>query len=294
MSLSGKQLRTLAQKDQHLMQVVDRMQDPVLDVAYKAKSNYNVAAFRLRDGKEAVANGAVSLQNPGTAESIIKYRLNVGENGKILSANGFADFGKQLDVNDIEIAAARKNWITSAEVKSGKTYRQAAEVNEDEAIKLLSRYSGIPDESLRKSIYGRMTPGTNKLQTLWKEFGQILSGAPKGSKIEKAATAELKTFDPAAFKKATVGADEALTKLRKLAKEDFSEFVKVRNEMGKYGFQPYFHPKTGEFKIMDGVKNMEEVGKKLKAQGLINDIPKANSGAIKQPDIKNIDDYIKQ
>ena len=136
LSLSGKQLRTLAQKDQHLMQVVDRMQDPVLDVAYKAKSNYNVAAFRLRDGKEAVANGAVSLQNTGTAESIIKYRLNVGENGKILSTNGFADFGKQLDVNDIEIAAARKNWITSAEVKSGKTYRQAAEVNEDEAIKL--------------------------------------------------------------------------------------------------------------------------------------------------------------
>ena len=273
LSLSGKQLRTLAQKDQHLMQVVDRMQDPVLDVAYKAKSNYNVAAFRLRDGKEAVANGAVSLQNPGTAESIIKYRLNVGENGKILSANGFADFGKQLDVK----------------------YRQAAEVNEDEAIKLLSRYSGIPDESLRKSIYGRMTPDTNKLQKLWKEFGHILSGAPKGAKIEKVTDIpELKTFDPAAFKKATVGADEALTKLRKLAKEDFSEFVKVRNEMGKYGFQPYFHPKTGEFKIMDGVKNMEEVGKKLKAQGLINDIPKANSGAIKQPDIKNIDDYIKQ
>lgn len=242
LSLSGKQLRMLA-RDKKIAQVIGRMVDPQLDVAYKAKSNYNIAAFRLRDGKEVVANGAVSLQNPGTTESIIKYRLNVGENGKILSTNGFADFGKQLDVNDIEIAAARKNWITSAEVKSGKTYRQAAEVNEDEAIKLLSRYSGIPDESLRKSIYGRITPDTNKLQKLWKEFGHILSGAPKGSKIEKAAATELKTFDPAAFKKATVGADEALAKLKKLSAEDFA---------------------------------------------------KENFGKIKQPDIKNIDDYIKQ
>ena len=239
-----------------------------------------------------VANGAVSLQNPGTAESIIKYRLNVGENGNILRTNGFGDFGRQLDVDDLGAAVSRRKGITSVEADSGKAFRVAAELNEEEAVKLASRYSGAPVDLSKTLIYGRLSGDANNAQKIWREAGEALSGAPKGHKAGE--TIAAKTLDPDVFKKGAAGKDEALTKLKKLAKEDFDEFEKIRKEIGKYGFQPYFHPKTGELKIMDGAKSMEEVGKKLKAQGLINDIPKTNKGAIKQPDIKNIDDYIDQ
>ena len=291
LSLGGKQLNMLA-KDKKMAQVLSRMTDPQLDVAYKAKSNYNIAAFRLRDGKEVVANGAVSLQNPGTTESIIKYRLNVGENGNILRTNGFGDFGKQLDVDDVSVAISRQKGKFSTDIRSGKTAGVSTELDEQKAVGLISRYTGETEDNVRRGLYRGIADDANDIQKYWREAGNALSGAPKGPKAEKVAIPELKPFDPDLFKKGVP--DEALTKLRKLAKEDFSEFVKVRKEMGKYGFQPYFHPKTGEFKIMDGVKNMEEVGKKLKAQGLINDIPKENFGKIKQPDIKNIDDYIKR
>ena len=295
LSLGGKQLNMLA-KDKKIAQVLSRMADPQLDVAYKAKSNYNIAAFRLRDGKEVVANGAVSLQNPGTTESIIKYRLNVGENGNILRTNGFGDFGKQLDVDDLGAAVSRRKGITSVEADSGKAFRVAAELDEQKAVGLISRYTGKTEDNVRRGLYRGIAGHANNIQRNWREAGEALSGAPKGPKAGEtiaAADLKLKTFDPDVFKKGAAGKDEALAKLKKISTEDFSEFEKVRKEMGKYGFQPYFHPKTGELKIMDGVKSMEEVGKKLKAQGLINDIPKANFGKVKQTALENTDDYIK-
>ena len=184
LSLGAKQLKMLAKEDTKLAKMLSRVDNPSLDIAYKAKSNYNIAAFRLRDGKEVVANGAVSLQNPGTAESIIKYRLNVGENGNILRTNGFGDFGKQLDVDDLGAAVSRRKGITSVEADSGKAFRVAAELNEEEAVKLASRYSGAPVDLSKTLIYGRLSKEANKAQNVWKSIGHALSGAPKGPKAE--------------------------------------------------------------------------------------------------------------
>ena len=194
---------------------------------YKAKSNYNVAAFRLRDGKEAVANGAVSLQNPGTTESIIKYRLNVGENGNILRTNGFGDFGKQLDVDDLGAAVSRRKGITSVEADSGKAFRVAAELNEEEAVGLISRYTGKTEDNVRRGLYRGIAGHANNIQRNWREAGNALSGAPKVHKAGEtiaAADLKLKTFDPDVFKKGAAGKDEALAKLKKISTEDFSDF----------------------------------------------------------------------
>lgn len=258
LSLGGKQLNMLA-KDKKMAQVLSRMTDPQLDVAYKAKSNYNIAAFRLRDGKEVVANGAVSLQNPGTTESIIKYRLNVGENGNILRTNGFGDFGKQLDVDDLGAAVSRRKGITSVEADSGKAFRVAAELDEQKAVGLISRYTGKTEDNVRRGLYRGIAGHANNIQRNWREAGEALSGAPKGPKAEKVAIPELKPFDPDLFKKGVP--DEALTKLRKLAKEDFSEFVKVRKEMGKYGFQP----NSRILKIKPDIKNTDDYIKNIKS-----------------------------
>lgn len=226
LSLGGKQLRMLA-KDEKMAQVIGRMADPQLDVAYKAKSNYNIAAFRLRDGKEVVANGAVSLQNPGTAESIIKYRLNVGENGNILRTNGFGDFGRQLDVDDVSVAITRQKGKFSTDIRSGKTVGVSTELDEQKAVGLISRYTGKSENSVRSGLYSGLADDANDLQKYWREAGEALSGAPKGHKAGEtiaAADLKLKTFDPDVFKKGAAGKDEALAKLKKISTEDFSDF----------------------------------------------------------------------
>ena len=226
LSLGGKQLNMLA-KDKKMAQVLSRMTDPQLDVAYKAKSNYNIAAFRLRDGKEVVANGAVSLQNPGTAESIVKYRLNVGENGNILRTNGFGDFGKQLDVDDVSVAISRKKGVFSTDIRSGKTAGVSAELDEQKAVGFISRYTGETEDNVRRGLYRGIAGHANNIQRNWREAGEALSGAPKGHKAGEtiaAADLKLKTFDPDVFKKGAAGKDEALTKLKKISTEDFSDF----------------------------------------------------------------------
>lgn len=226
LSLGGKQLNMLA-KDKKMAQVLSRMTDPQLDVAYKAKSNYNIAAFRLRDGKEVVANGAVSLQNPGTAESIVKYRLNVGENGNILRTNGFGDFGKQLDVDDVSVAISRKKGVFSTDIRSGKTAGVSTELDEQKAVGFISRYTGETEDNVRRGLYRGIAGHANNIQRNWREAGEALSGAPKGHKAGEtiaAADLKLKTFGPDVFKKGAAGKDEALTKLKKISTEDFSDF----------------------------------------------------------------------
>lgn len=226
LSLGGKQLNMLA-KDKKMAQVLSRMTDPQLDVAYKAKSNYNIAAFRLRDGKEVVANGAVSLQNPGTTESIIKYRLNVGENGNILRTNGFGDFGKQLDVDDVSVAISRQKGKFSTDIRSGKTAGISTELDEQKAVGLISRYTGKSENSVRSGLYSGLADDANDIQKYWREAGNALSGAPKVHKAGEtiaAADLKLKTFDPDVFKKGAAGKDEALAKLKKISTEDFSDF----------------------------------------------------------------------
>lgn len=270
LSLGAKQLKMLAKEDTKLAKMLSRVDNPSLDIAYKAKSNYNVAAFRLRDGKEAVANGAVSLQNPGTAESIVKYRLNVGENGNILRTNGFGDFGKQLDVDDLSAAVSRRKGITSAEVDSGKALRVAAELNEEGAVKFASHYSGLPVDIIKNVTYGRLSGGANNVQRIWREAGEALSGAPKGPKAGEpisAAELKLKTFDPDVFKKGAAGKDEALTKLKKISAEDMDEFVNASGNTCKKIKQPDL-PNIKDYIAKNSLKLKEGEIKALKSDNL--------------------------
>lgn len=136
LSLGAEQIRLMSKEDKALAEVIGTLKEPTMDIVYKAKSNYNVAAFKLRDGKNVVANGALSLQNPATAESILKYRLNVGENGRVARVNGFMDIGKKLDFEDIAVAAKSKKGIITAEVESGQALRHAARIDENAAVEL--------------------------------------------------------------------------------------------------------------------------------------------------------------
>lgn len=193
-SLGANQLKLMAKEDKTLAQALAAFKEPALDVAYKAKSNYNVAAFRLKDGKNTVANGAVSLQNPGTTESILKYRINVGKNGAAARSNGFIDTGKNLDLEDIETFAKRKNGVSSTSVASGDALRIAAEVNEKQAIELAEQIKpgsgyGFVGRLKSNSKAGQMI---EKLNETWRKLGEILSGKTK---------TEQKIVDVTAFKK---------------------------------------------------------------------------------------------
>lgn len=175
-SLGAKQLKLMAKEDETVALVLNKLKEPAMDVAYKAKSNYNVAAFRLKDGKNTVANGAVSLQNPGTRESILKYRLNVGENGTIARSNGFIDTGKKLDWDDIETFGKRKNGVTSASYASGDAVRIAAEVNVEQAIELAEQIKFGSDYGLVARLKSHIKAGQMFVNSNWEELGRKLAG----------------------------------------------------------------------------------------------------------------------
>ena len=214
LSLGAKQLKFMAKENKNLAKALATLKEPAMDVAYKAKSNYNVAAFRLKDGKNTVVKGAVSLQNPGTRESILKYRLNIGENGTVARSNGFIDTGKKLNFDDIETFGKRKNGVTSASVASGDAMRIAAEVNEKQAIKLAEQIQpgsgyGFMGKLKHNSKAGQMI---EKLNSAWENIGKKLAGVQESKAVkvadnvnlDKYSAKNLKNLDIKNFVKANI------------------------------------------------------------------------------------------
>lgn len=159
MRLSGKQLTQMmdkvAQKEPELAEALrmqlGRAKSPVLEIGAKAKSNYSIAGFRLFDGKKVVQQGAVSLSNVGTNQSVVKLHNSVGSDilgssrpllgssnglaeGQSGIARGFLDCGKPTNAKDLEYFVARQKGMITAEGHIGQNFGVSAVVREKDAI----------------------------------------------------------------------------------------------------------------------------------------------------------------
>lgn len=68
-----------------LQSAVRGVENPSLEIAYKAKSNYAIAGLKVKDGEKLVRQGAFSLSPEGSAQ-IGKYHLS-GNDGEMLTGN---------------------------------------------------------------------------------------------------------------------------------------------------------------------------------------------------------------
>lgn len=209
-TIGSKQLAQITKENKDAGRVFKALtkgaKDPKIDVAYKAQENYAIAALRVKDVGKVYANGAISLTNPGQANSAIKYRLSLN-NGKTLSANGFLDTAQPVNLNDISASVSRKNGILSESIRMGDTVGHNVTVNEKEMLKL--------GKSLRidTSRYtDALAKGDKVLNHGMDNIRQIISGkwedpfekyfAKSFDKAEFAKiTGKPKTFDPNAIKK---------------------------------------------------------------------------------------------
>lgn len=160
-TLGRTQLEALGKQDKKAGALIQKAlrgtKDPKLDVAYKAESNYAIAGMRLRDGKQVIGNGAVSITNPGTSQAVVKYRAS-SNGGKTLQANGFIDAGKIADGQDMAVSMSRKGGMLKGDVQIGEATAHRIKVNEQDFIDTASALNG--DELLKGYV-----KATNELQT---------------------------------------------------------------------------------------------------------------------------------
>lgn len=178
MTLSAEQLKFMAKEDKGMSKVLGTLDKPSLEIAYKAKSNYSVAALRLKDGEKSVAKGAVSIQNPNTPNTIIKYRSSIGENANIAHSNGYVDFGKKIDIEDFEIFAKSKKGVVSASATSNKAIGVAAEINEKPAVEFLEKIQpGLGHNAVAElSAKLQNSKAANLLEEGWNNLRRFVSG----------------------------------------------------------------------------------------------------------------------
>ena len=137
--LTKNQLKMLAKLDDSgtVGKLIETVTNPRLEYAYKAQSNYSIAAIRLQDvgseGTKTVARGAVSVVNPGE-KALVKARVSVGENGEVIRANGFIDASKDAGELDNTFASVRRNRGTiSAKARVEDAIGANVEFNEGKA-----------------------------------------------------------------------------------------------------------------------------------------------------------------
>ncbi len=141
-TLGRTQLEALGNQNQNAKRLVhetlNSLKNPKLDLAYKAESNYAIAGLRLRDGKEVVGQGAVSITNPGSSQAVVKYRASI-DGGKTLQANGFIDGGKVADGKDIAAGMSRKGGKVKSDLEIGQATRHHIEFDEQKGVELANQ-----------------------------------------------------------------------------------------------------------------------------------------------------------
>lgn len=140
---------------------LEELKEPTLDIAMKAKSNYQIAALNLKDGNKSVANIAISRSPISRKEpvsiatldldtgrytdygesaitstvkgNVLKFRSSVN-NGKTLQANGYYDTTKGIDIEDISLSNSLKKGKAEVDLETGKfgvhTKADLAEIEE--------------------------------------------------------------------------------------------------------------------------------------------------------------------
>lgn len=159
-TLGRTQLAELGKQDNEagklIQKVLKDVKDPKLDVAYKAESNYAIAGMRLRDGKQVLNQGALSITNPGSSQAVVKYRVSA-DGGKTLQANGFIDGGKVANGKDIAAGMSRKGGKVTTDVSVGQATRHHIEFDEQKGVELARQLDA-------QQLLKEYTEATNKLQ----------------------------------------------------------------------------------------------------------------------------------
>lgn len=214
-TLSPKQVELMAgQNGKAVSKLMSDLGASHVDVAYKAKSNYAIAGLKLRNGENVVGSGAISIQNPGTQNTVIKYRSSVGENGKVLTSNGFVDAGVPADSRDIAFSMSRKGDNIAADVAIGKTAASHVQANE---VGLRELASDLPEG---EKVISKMDKGHWTLQQKMDEGLQMVRRAlqGKGEKVAQDSNANkiAKFVDKSEFAKASNDVD--LSKFKEFKK----------------------------------------------------------------------------
>ena len=162
-----------------------KLNKPNVDVAYKvSERGYSVGAVTIKDGQKALGNGAISVTGLGTEQSIIKYRLNIGENGKVAQVSGYLDNTENLSLDDVLINIMRKDGITSIKEQVGKAYGVKGAINEKEYAKMLDKLSGVPiATTLLDKVTGKANALTAKVQEKVRDFLAGKDILPKANKV---------------------------------------------------------------------------------------------------------------
>lgn len=200
-TIPKKLLLEMAAKDKtgSAQKLLEGVQNPNLEVAYKAQSNYSIAAINLRDGQKSVAKGAVSVVNPGE-EALVKTRISIGENGKVVQANGFVDASKYPDVNDVSASISRKNGVQTIRTRVGDAMGYNASVDTEKAQELLRK---IPKgEELVEGYRETVSKAATKANEAMEKVRKVFAGQnPEVSAFSKAAELKKVEVSPDAFKK---------------------------------------------------------------------------------------------
>lgn len=174
MTLTSNQIRLMGDNGRKVAEVMERVGADSLDVAYKAKSNYSIAGIKLKNGNDVVGNGAISIQNPGARNTVLKYRASVGENGEILTSNGFFDAGKSAPIDDFAVSASRRGGHISQHTEVGNAAALHLEADEKGVLNILKK---LPNGEGIMSKYSKMHyTMQQKLDQAYQSVGRFLKG----------------------------------------------------------------------------------------------------------------------
>ena len=124
---SGEQTSKLLQN------LLGNSKNPLLDIAYNSRPNYSIVGLRLRDGKNVIEQGVLSIAEGG---NVIKYRASVGQDGGKFLTKGFIDKRHSIDKKDFAVGIARQKGKVKVDLQTGKFLANHTVADEQSVVNL--------------------------------------------------------------------------------------------------------------------------------------------------------------
>lgn len=187
LTLTSKQIEQIAAKDaraaEYLGNLTQGINNPTLEIAYKAKSNYAIAGLQVRQGKDIVRKGAVSF-SPDKNGQIGKYHYS-NNDGEIVAGDfryvqqGAENLGKKavkgefIAKKDASIKKVDKT-NTNEVIPGVLPPKPPVTINTDDMLQKLNKFAKTDRaefERLRKQLSGDgfqvyFDPHTGKLNII--------------------------------------------------------------------------------------------------------------------------------
>ena len=223
-----KMISKLGDNGKKILDILSKnLKKPVIDISYKSSENgFVIGNVVIKDNNKQVGNCTISVTDLGTPQSILKYRLKLGDNGEIASSNGYLNNADSLSYDNYFSSLAKRNDVYESKLTIDNVLLDYTKINKKDFFGMLYKFFGIKIMNPLEECIFNIMKNVSDIQSFCRD---LLSGKSVNLSQLKFISKLIMEKDAVYVQK--VADEEVFPKVSGNIEEEFSEAKAVINKL---------------------------------------------------------------